>query len=428
MDHNPLPPEPDVELAPAPAEPSRSLWHALLPLLFFVTLVAGLVYAAPWLVHQWRKMEVESEAEAAYQKRRAELRAENEAADSRLQFLDKKINFVSLGFREVVRKVGPSVVSVQHLSEPKAKEGEFLLNTVLDVEQNRRYQQTGMGSGLIVKKGYLLTNQHVVHGAKRIRILFASGQAVGVDPDAVTSDPMTDLAVIKLPEKLPKGIDQDMLLPAEFADSDKDVQVGDWALAVGSPLGLKQTVSQGIISAKGRFLSRPLIDLLQTDAAIHPGNSGGPLFDQMGRVVGINVAIATENGRNQGIGFAIPSNTARKVFEKLVAGGEVPRGYLGVALDDLPAKELKALALEDAGAVVITRVEPDQPAAQAGLKIGDVLLRFNDTPLSLVQPVHHLRQLIADIEPGQTAAIEIFRNGGRQTVQVVAGKRPASLP
>src|SRR5439155_20385879 len=135
---------------------------------------------------------------------------------------------------------------------------------------------------------------------------------------------------------------EDLNASAEFADSDKDVHVGDWALAIGSPLGLRQTVTQGVISAKGRVLGMlDLVELLQTDAAINPGNSGGPLFDQYGRVVGINVAIASDNGGNQGIGFAIPSNTARRIAAQLLEEGEVQRGYLGIALDEVPPAQAR---------------------------------------------------------------------------------------
>src|SRR5262249_5451295 len=151
-----------------------------------------------------------------------------------------------------------------------------------------------------------------------------------------------DLAVLKLGDNLPAGIRDDAKAEAVWADSDKGVQVGDRVLAMGSPLGLRHTVTQGIISAKGRLLAMlDMVELLQTDAAINPGNSGGPLFDQLGRVAGINVAIASDNGGNQGIGFAIPSNTAKRIFEQLSTTGEVSRGYLGIGLEDVLPNEAK---------------------------------------------------------------------------------------
>ena len=171
-----------------------------------------------------------------------------------------------------------------------------------------------------------------------------------------------------------------------------------------------------------------LYDLIQTDAAINPGNSGGPLFDQHGRIMGINVAIASDNGGNQGIGFAIPSNTAKKIFEQLLTQGEVLRGYLGIGLDEVPGDKAKALGLGDQGGVRITLVQPDQPAARAGLHVGDVITRFNNEAFASDQAVRHFRQLISDTDPSGEVSLEILRNGQKQNFQVKVGKRPPNLP
>jgi serine protease Do len=244
----------------------------------------------------------------------------------------------------------------------------------------------------------------------------------------VASDAITDLAIIRLPADLPAALKEEAQNVATFADSDKDVQVGDWALAMGSPLGLRQTVTQGIISAKGRLLSMlDLVELFQTDAAINPGNSGGPLFDQRGRVVGINVAIASDNGGNQGIGFAIPSNTVKKIAEQLLTKGEVPRGYLGVAMDELPVPEAKALNIEDGG-VVVRNVVKGEAADKAGVKVGDIILRINKDALSRLQPIRHFRQLIVDVEPGHEITLEVMRGEERRQLTVTIGRRPANLP
>src|SRR5207248_2309600 len=172
-------------------------------------------------------------------------------------------------------------------------------------------------------------------------------------PEAVSSDADTDLAVVRLP---PAGAvnEPDYGVAAEFADSDRDVQVGDWVLAAGSPFGLQQTITAGIISAKGRVELGILdqVELLQTDAAINPGNSGGPLFDQLGRLVGINVAIASEHGRNEGVGFAIPANTAREICEQLAAQGEVVRGFLGIAMQEVPPGLESRLGVGETGGVI----------------------------------------------------------------------------
>ena len=334
------------------------------------------------------------------------------------------------GFREVVRKVSRQVVNVTNLIQPIRKDFDPIAHAppIYDAEKDQKYIVAGVGSGIIVKTGCILTNHHVIKNAERLRVTFASGQFVGVDPAAVVSDPLTDLAVIRMPENLPAGVREDLQFGAEFADSDKDVQVGDWAIAIGSPLGLAQTVTSGIISAKGRLVSTLLVDLLQTSAAINPGNSGGPLFDQLGRVVGVNVAIATDNGRNLGIGFAIPSNTARKIMEKLLQQGEVPHGYLGISMEDATGPRLKELGPGDGGGVVILQVLPDQPASKAGLQRADMIVSFENNMLSRIEPGRHLRRFIAQVEPGTEIRLDIIRGGERKAVTVTVGKRPPDLP
>ncbi|MCS7046372.1 MAG: trypsin-like peptidase domain-containing protein [Gemmataceae bacterium] len=402
----------------------------VLPSLIVVGLGMLVLYVTPLLLAHWRLREAQAEAEIVYQKRRAELKADAEHANEQLDRLDKRVNLASLGFREVVRKVAPLVVNVANFRDPEREILGPLAKDklVFDREQERHFVKAGEGSGLIVKPGYVLTNHHVVARALRLRLTFASGRSLGVDPQAIAVDALTDLAVIRLPGDLPAGLKEECQTSAEFADSDKDVHVGDWSLAVGSPLGLKQTVTLGVISAKGRLLKMlDLVELLQTDAAINPGNSGGPLFDQRGRVVGINVAIASDNGGNQGIGFAIPSNVVRKIVDQLIDKGEVPRGYLGIGMEELLGPRAKDLGITD-GAVVVSRVIPGEPADRAGMRLGDVITKVNNEPLSIHQPVRHFRQLIVDIAPDTKAQLEIIRNGRRQSIAVTVGKRPANLP
>lgn len=428
----PLPSEPSahhVATAPAVLAVGRTLWAWVMPSIVFVSLILLVLYVTPYLLVHWRFREAQAEAEAAYQKRLAELRAEAEHADQRLEVLDKRVHLASLGFREVVRKVAPKVVNVANYREPKHDLGPLFKNKLFfDADKDKHYVQMGVGSALLVKPGFLLTNHHVIANAQRIRLTFASGRSISLDPGAVVSDAITDLAVIRLPRDLPEPLKVESDTIAEFADSDKDVHVGDWTLAVGSPLGLKQTVTQGVVSAKGRLLDMlDLVELLQTDAAINPGNSGGPLFDQLGRVVGINVAIASDNGGNQGIGFAIPSNTAKKIAGQLIEKGEVPRGYLGVGLNELAGPKAKGLGIPD-GAVVITKVVAGEPAHQAGLQEGDVIARVNGEVLSVHQPVRHFRQLIVDMVPDSEVSLEVVRNGQRQATKVKVSKRPPNLP
>jgi len=413
-------------------ESDRRGWpSALIPLATFLAVVLLAVFASPALLYRWRSAEAQVDAEAAYLRRQAELRAEAEAAEKQLDLLDKRINLVSLGFREVVRKVAPHVVNVANYRTPRPGEGALLGKRTLfhDLADDRPYIQAAIGSGILVKPGYILTNDHVVRSAERLRLTFASGQSLVVDAKRVATDRITDLAVIHLPEDLPAGLRAEANVTTEFADSDKSVQVGDWVLAVGSPLGLKQTVTHGVISAKGRLLHMlDLVELLQTDAPINPGNSGGPLFDQYGRVAGINVAIASDTGVNQGIGFAIPSNTAKAIVEQLVAHGEVVRGFAGIVMGELTKDRLKRLGLEEDSGVVVQEVIAGQAAGKAGIQPGDVILRINGEALGAVNPVRQLRQRILDTAPGTQVAVDIVRGEVRRVVHMTIGKRPPMLP
>ena len=295
------PPEPPAAAPPTPPiEPmdrsaampettgGNGLWNYVVPTMFLTSMALLIIYAVPYLLYHWRVMDAHADAEGALLKRRAELKAEAEHADERLELLDKKVNLVGLGFREVSRKIAPVVVNIANLREPLhpeeiARRKKFHAEDfadrkkikeifIYDPETDRRYMQQGIGSGILIKPGVILTNYHVVKGAHRLRILFASGQSIGLDFNMVSADDRTDLAILKLPDNLPAGLKEDSGHTAVFADSDKDVHVGDWALAVGSPHGLRQTVTQGIISAKGRLLPMlDLVELIQTDAAINPG-------------------------------------------------------------------------------------------------------------------------------------------------------------
>ncbi|MBI3821828.1 MAG: trypsin-like peptidase domain-containing protein [Planctomycetes bacterium] len=412
------------------------LWNWVLPVMFLLSLTVLVIYTAPYLIYHWRLLDAQADAEATFLKRRAELKAEAEHADARLDLLDKRVHLTSLGFEELARKVSPVVVNVVSYREPTEtdlEEAKFKkLPMVYDPDDDRKYLQNGVGSGLIYKPGIILTNHHVIRRADRLRVQFPSGRSIGIDASVVVSDIKTDLAVIRLPENLSPAMKEEAQNAAEFADSDKDVRVGRWVLAMGSPLGLKHTVTHGIISAKGRLITAPsreedLIELLQTDAAINPGNSGGPLFDQLGRVVGINAMIASDTGRAQGIGFAIPSNTARRVAEHLLTNGEVPRGFLGIFMEEVPPPDAKKLKI-DGGAVAIKRVERGSAAEKAGLLKDDLILRINKEPLERLKAMRHLRQLVSDLDPGTEISIEILRGDERRQITLTLGKRPANVP
>jgi Do/DeqQ family serine protease len=283
-------------------------------------------------------------------------------------------------------------------------------------DQERESRQEGLGSGVIVTPdGYVLTNNHVVEGADELKITLADdrdfiGKVIG-------SDPKTDIAVLK--------IEGENLPTVTFADSDK-LRVGDVVFAVGNPLGVGQTVTMGIVSAKGRSQLGLLEnvsgyeDFIQTDAAINMGNSGGALVDARGRLVGINSAILSPSRGNIGIGFAIPVNLASFIMNSLVESGAVARGYLGVSSDTVTPEVAEQLGLaRETRGVVITDIDPESPAEKAGLKRTDVVLAINDHPISTWE---ELRLLISQIVPDSKAALTIVRDGRRRTIDVTLGK------
>jgi S1-C subfamily serine protease len=418
--YNPAPPR-------LPRAPTNR-WPLAAVVLAALILGSGLLalHEAPEWSARWRQASDQAAADAAYLKRQATLKAEAEAADQRLNALDQRFNLVSLGFREVARKVAPLVVHIGNEVEiAEAIPGR----TYYDFETGRYYLERAEGSGIIVKSGFVLTNEHVVKNAQRLRLTFASGRSVMAAPEMVATDKLTDLAVIRLPPRPGAPLRNDYEVTPEFADSDRDVEVGDWVLAAGSPFGLKQTLTAGIISAKGRVELRILdqVELLQTDAAVNPGNSGGPLFDQRGRVVGVNVAIATERGHNEGVAFAIPSNTLQEVFEQLVTKGEVVRGFLGIEMQELPQGLEHRLGVDDTGGVVVYRVEPHYPADQAGLRKGDVIIRYDGQPVGNTNALNQLRRKIARTVPETTVAIEVMRGSQHLNLEATVIKRPAKI-
>jgi serine protease Do len=265
----------------------------------------------------------------------------------------------------------------------------------------------GLGSGVIVSKdGYILTNNHVVDGAKEVKVTLADGREFTAK--VVGRDPKSDIAVVK--------INADDLPVVPMADSSK-VEVGDVVLAIGNPFGVGQTVTQGIVSAtdRGNMGIEDYEDFIQTDAAINPGNSGGALVDIDGRLIGINTAILSRSGGSQGVGFAIPSNLARSVMDSLVQYGKVTRGYLGVMIQNVTPELAKEFNLKGSSGALIGDVVPGGPADKAGLKPGDVVLQFNGRP---VTDSRHLQLAVAETKPGTSVPIEVLRDGNKQTLDV----------
>jgi len=333
-------------------------------------------------------------------------------------------------FAPVVKKVAPGVVKVftttkiHNTAYNGAPESDMddlfrrFFGNQLPGRSPRHFgpqRQEGIGSGVVVSKdGYILTNNHVVDGADEVKVALQDGREFTAK--VIGRDPKTDVAVIKV-----EGKD----MPAvPMADSDK-VEVGDVVLAVGNPFGIGQTVTTGIVSATGRggAVGLDYEDFIQTDAAINPGNSGGALVDAEGRLIGINTAILSRSGGNQGIGFAIPVNLARDVMENLVKDGHVTRGYLGVMIQDVSPSLAKEFDLKETKGALVADVTPHSPAEKAGLKDGDVILDFNGKP---VTDSRHLKLEVARAKPGESVAVKILRDGHTKTLDVMVKEMPGT--
>ncbi len=275
-----------------------------------------------------------------------------------------------------------------------------------DQVPNRKQQ--GLGSGFIIDRdGYIVTNNHVIEKADQITVKLANGEEY--DATLVGRDPKTDLALIRIDAS-------SKLTPLELGDSDS-LNVGSWVVAVGSPFGLEQTVTAGIVSAKGRVIgSGPYDDFIQTDASINPGNSGGPLVDMKGTVIGINTAIIASG---QGIGFAIPVNLARGIIAQLKDAGEVTRGWLGVQIQDI-TKELKEYyALGDRKGVLVSEVFEDSPAEKAGIMAEDIITAVDGTEVSSGK---ELSRTVAAMPAGKEVDVTLLRKGMEKTVTVTMAK------
>src|SRR5882762_5903207 len=324
---------------------------------------------------------------------------------------------LSASFAEIARRVEPAVVNIETMTastevadkDGEGKDDESSNNPLLDMfRRQARRPSRGVGSGFIVSsKGYILTNEHVVDGSTRIIVGLQTGEkyrgrVIGIDGE-------TDVAVIK--------IDAPQDLPTVTLGDSNAAQVGDWVLAIGSPFGLDQTVTAGIISKKER--ETPFFTnfqrFLQTDAAINRGNSGGPLVNMRGEVIGINSQIATSTGDYNGIGFALPSNEASFVYEQVKASGKVRRGYLGIYLDSVKAEFAQVYHLPEARGAVVTDIrDADGPAGKAGIKANDVIIEFNDQPIVNAQD---LINRVAATPVGQTVTLTYLRDSGAKQME-----------
>ncbi len=329
-------------------------------------------------------------------------------------------------YADVVNRVAPAVVTVR--SERRVRTAEqfpffndpFFRDFFEDRFRNlprepQERVQRGLGSGVIVNAdGYLLTNHHVVDGSADIRVELTDRRTYSAK--VVGSDPPSDLAVLKVDARgLP-------VLP--LGDSDR-VRVGDVVLAVGNPLGLGQTVTMGIISAKGRstgLSDGSFEDFLQTDAPINTGNSGGALVNTNGELVGINSQILSPSGGNIGLGFAIPANMAKSVMDQLLKTGKVRRGMIGVTIQPVTSDVASSLGLSEVRGALVSAVQPGSPAERAGIRRGDVIVSLNDAPVS---DSNSLRNQVARMQPGSEVTLMISRDNREQELRVTLGELPA---
>ncbi len=327
-------------------------------------------------------------------------------------------------FADLAERLLPSVVNISTSQTVEGQSGieipqvppgspfeEFFREFFERSQPQRRRRATSLGSGFIIdQSGHIVTNNHVIQDADEITVILHD--EVRLDAEVIGRDPKTDLAVLKVN---PAGAD---LRPVVFGDSDR-VRVGDWALAIGNPFGFGGTVTAGIISARSRDINAgPYDDFLQTDASINRGNSGGPMFNLDGQVIGIATAIFSPSGGSVGIGFAIPSTVAQPVIEQLIAFGEVRRGWLGVRIQTVTDELAESLGLDSARGALVADVIPGGPAAAAGLQRRDVVLEFDGEP---VEEMRKLPRIVAETDVGRTVPVKVWRDNREVTIDVTLG-------
>lgn len=349
----------------------------------------------------------------------------------------KEINGI-ISYANAVERAAPAVVSIQTTQEiplnthPMFNDPifKFFFGDSLDGDDRRsipqqKQLQQGLGSGVIVdKRGYVLTNNHVIKDATSIIIKLSNG--ITSEADLVGSDSRTDLAILKIKQK-------DLLknIPVIFLGDSEKLRVGDVVLAIGNPFGFDNTVTQGIISGLGSVSARSneqqvsfggwLDNLIQTDAAINPGNSGGALIDVYGNLIGINIAIISRSGGSQGIGFAIPINFAKDIMEQLIKTGHIVRGWLGTQLNDITKEIREHLGFNENYGVYVQAVVKHSPAQKAGILPGDIITKINNSD---IKSVNEAVKLVGSLHPNRSYTIEVFRRFKFLTFSVLIGQLP----
>jgi len=332
---------------------------------------------------------------------------------------------VGESFADLAQKLLPSVVNISTTSVVKDRSAspqlpQFPPGSPFEdffrdfLERNRPQEQrrsTSLGSGFIIEKsGIIITNNHVIQDAQEIKVILQDNTALTAE--LLGRDPKTDIAVLK--------VKTDKELPAVSLGDSNQLRVGDWVVAIGNPFGLGGTVTAGIVSARGRNInSGPYDDFIQTDASINRGNSGGPLFNMKGEVVGINTAIFSPTGGSVGIGFSIPSSTAKGVIDQLQKFGRTRRGWLGVRIQQVTNEIAESLGLTKASGALVAEVTEDSPAEAARLEKGDIILSFNG---QLVEEMRKLPRIVAGTKIGKMVPIEVWRKGKKIALEVAVGE------
>ena len=324
-------------------------------------------------------------------------------------------------FADLAEKLSPSVVNISTTTvvEQKSREmpsfppgspfEDFFKQ--FDKPGNKKRRAQSLGSGFIIdKQGYIITNNHVIDNAEKIMVILYDDTSF--EATVVGKDPKTDVALLKIDPK------KTMLKAVKFGDSNK-LRVGDWVMAIGNPFGFGGTVTAGIVSARGRNLSGSYDDYIQTDASINRGNSGGPLFDMKGNVVGINTAIFSQSGGSVGIGFAVSSNLAKQVTDQLKQYGRTKRGWLGVLIQEITNEIADSLGMKTAKGALVSSATEGGPAEKAGVKTGDVIIKFNDTE---IKNMKELPKVVAGTPVGKSVPLVILRNGKEITLNVTLGE------
>ncbi|MDC3072095.1 DegQ family serine endoprotease [bacterium] len=324
-------------------------------------------------------------------------------------------------FADLAERLSPSVVNISTttLIEQKSRDipsfppgspfEDFFKR--FDNPNGQKRKAQSLGSGFIIdEKGFIITNNHVIDNAEKIMVILHDDTSF--EAKVVGKDPKTDVALLKIDPKKTK------LVAVKFGDSDK-LRVGDWVMAIGNPFGFGGTVTAGIVSARGRNLSGSYDDYIQTDASINRGNSGGPLFDMKGNVVGINTAIFSQSGGSVGIGFAVSSNLAKQVTDQLKLYGRTKRGWLGVLIQEISSDIADGLGMKEAKGALVSSATSGGPAEKAGVKTGDVILKFNNIDITNMK---ELPKVVAGTPVGESVPLVILRNGKKLTLNVTLGE------